>query len=852
MPSPDDFADALRPALAPLCGLNAHVFGGPQADWDHQFVRLRERLARIDGVPVARWRPPPGAERPHRVPDIAVAAHFHDPNRLLDRLRESLLGGAGRAALVARRAALHGMGGIGKTQLALAYSREYGDCYDGGVWWFSAETDAGLQLDALACCAAARVPVGEGEPPSRALKRWLAMQPGAWLLVYDNAEHAVALAPHLPEGGPHHVVVTSRDPAWGGVASPVELDEWTAGQGADFLAGRLPGAPRGELAALSADLGGLPLALEQAASYVETTGCGVARYRELFASAAALLLDRGAHAGGYERSVAATLSLAFERLRPAAAQLLRLCAWAAPEPLPERFFLEAKDVLPDALRAAAGDPLAWDEAVAELRHYALADREHVAALDRVPGVADDRTEPALRLHRLTQQVARDRLGVSADDAAVFQRVLSAACRNDADLPENWPRLGALEPHVAQLDRLLPDGGSDVRDLAWLLDRVGTWLQYGPALYGAARNRFERALALCRAAFGDEDAATLAHMNNLAETLRAQGDLPGARGLQETVLAVCRRVLGEEHPDTLTLDEQPRRDAVGARRPAGRARAAGNRARRPPPRARRGASRHADLDEQPRFRAAGPRQPADARGLQETVLAVCRRVLGEEHPDTLTSMSNLAETLRAQGDLPRARGLQESVLAVRRRVLGEEHPDTLTSMNNLAGTLRAQGDLPGARGLQETVLAVCRRVLGEEHPDTLTSMNNLAESLVDQGDLPGARGLQETVLAVFCRVLGEEHPSTLTSMNNLAFTLWHCGERAAAVVAMREAASGRTRVLGAGHPDARASLESLAVMLADATGTQPADPPASAAPPPAPSLAAAIRRLFGRWVGGRAP
>ncbi len=294
MPSPQDFADALRPTLAPLCDLNAHAFGGLQADWDAQSVRLRERLARIEGVPAARYRSPPGVERPHRVPDIAVSAHFHDPNGLLDRLREGLRSGGGRSALVARRAALHGMGGIGKTQLALAYCREYGDGYAGGVWWFSAETDAGLQLDALACCDAARVPVGEGELPSLALKRWLAAQPGAWLLVYDNAEHAAALAPHLPDGGPHHVVVTSRDPAWGGVAAPVELDEWTAGQGADFLAGRLPGAPRGELAALSVDLGGLPLALEQAASYVETTGCGVARYRELFASAAASLLDRGA------------------------------------------------------------------------------------------------------------------------------------------------------------------------------------------------------------------------------------------------------------------------------------------------------------------------------------------------------------------------------------------------------------------------------------------------------------------------------------------------------------------------------------------------------------------------------
>ena len=110
------------------------------------------------------------------------------------------------------------------------------------------------------------------------------------------------------------------------------------------------------------------------------------------------------------------------------------------------------------------------------------------------------------------------------------------------------------------------------------------------------------------------------------------------------------------------------------------------------------------------------------------------MLGEEHPDTLTSMNNLASTLRAQGDYAGARRLQERVLEVRTRVLGEEHPDTLTSMHNLALTLSAQSDHSGARQLQDRVLEVMRSVHGEEHPDTLTAMNNLAATLWAEGDL----------------------------------------------------------------------------------------------------------------------
>jgi tetratricopeptide (TPR) repeat protein len=200
--------------------------------------------------------------------------------------------------------------------------------------------------------------------------------------------------------------------------------------------------------------------------------------------------------------------------------------------------------------------------------------------------------------------------------------------------------------------------------------------------------------------------------------------------------------------------------------------------------------------------------AGARRLQERVLEARTRVLGEEHPDTLVSMNNLALTLAAQGDHAGARRIQERVLEARTRVLGEEHPDTLTSMNNLAGTLWAQGDHAGARRLQERVLEVMTRVLGEEHPDTLASMNNLAATLGDQGDHAGARRLQERVLEVTTRVLGEEHPGTLTSMNNLAFLLHQTGDLEAALRLLRQCLAGRRKVLGEHHPDTLATAEFL--------------------------------------------
>ena len=240
--------------------------------------------------------------------------------------------------------AIYGMGGMGKTQLALKYSIEFRDRY-AGVWWLRAETDSTLQLDALDCCKLVGAAVADGEAPSLALKHWLGRAaPGAtpWLLVFDNAEDPAALRPYLPDRGGHHVLITSRNPAWSGIPRPLATAVWSANQGADFLAHRLPGHASAsnllELRELTDALGGLPLALEQAAAFLDDTGMAASDYTAQVRdyASAPLVLDEGRAATGYARSVLATLSIAFPRLGDEAAQLLCLLAFCAPDPVPER------------------------------------------------------------------------------------------------------------------------------------------------------------------------------------------------------------------------------------------------------------------------------------------------------------------------------------------------------------------------------------------------------------------------------------------------------------------------------------------------------------------------------------
>ncbi|MFI6513822.1 FxSxx-COOH system tetratricopeptide repeat protein [Streptosporangium sp. NPDC050855] len=196
-------------------------------------------------------------------------------------------------------------------------------------------------------------------------------------------------------------------------------------------------------------------------------------------------------------------------------------------------------------------------------------------------------------------------------------------------------------------------------------------------------------------------------------------------------------------------------------------------------------------------------------LCEQTLTDHERVLGGDHPDTLTSRNNLAGAYRAAGDLGRAIPLYEQTLADRQRVLGGDHPDILTSCNNLASAYRAAGDLGRAISLYEQTLTDHERVLGDDHPDTLTSCNNLAYAYRAAGDLGRAIPLYEQTLADQQRVLSGDHPDILTSCNNLAYAYQSAGDLGRAIPLLEQTLADRQRVLSGDHPDTLTSRNNLA-------------------------------------------
>ena len=749
----------------------------------------------------------------------------------LAELRERLLGGG---TAVAR--ALRGMGGIGKTQLAVEYAHRFAGTYQLAWWIIAQRTEliptqlADLAVETGIAERTMEVPAAVG-----ALQADLRHRPG-WLLVFDNAEDPAVLQPWLPNG-PGHVLITSRNPNWGEIAAPVDVPVFAAAESVALLRRRVPGITEADAGQVATTLDNLPLALAQAAGVLSETGLPANAYLDHLAVHAADILTEGTPTS-YDQSLAATVGYAANQLTDAdhpAGILLRLSANLGPEPIPTSLFTAGAAALPEALAAIATSPLKLHQSLGLISRYGL------AHLD----------QSGLQVHRLVQAILRDLSTPKQrdDDARCIQALLIAAGPTDTDDPATWPTWANLLPHLLAanpVDSTSPDlRRLAARALLYLLRRgdsqtaeqlAATFFENWTRLLGPdhpdtltaatelaharlslgrlseVRELVEDTLARRRRTLGDDHPDTLRSASDLSFTLNDLGELQAARELGEDTLARRRRILGDDHPDTLRSASNLAicLDGLGEVQ-AARELAEDTLARR----------RRILGDDHPDTLTSagnlaicldGLGEVQAARELAEDTLARRRRILGDDHPDTITSASNLAIYLNGLGEVQAARELGEDTLARRRRILGDDHPNTLTSASNLAIYLNGLGELQAARELAEDTLARQRRILGDDHPDTLTSAGNLAICLNGLGELQAARELAEDTLARQRRILGDDHPNTITSASNLAIYLDRLGEVQAARELGEDTLARRRRILGDDHPGTLTSAGNLAIYL----------------------------------------
>ncbi|KAH8595497.1 hypothetical protein B0O99DRAFT_544164 [Bisporella sp. PMI_857] len=673
------------------------------------------------------------------------------------------------------KVAITGLGGVGKTQLVLELVYRIRDKYKNClVFWIPATNIESLHQAYLDVARQLKIPGSDEDKvdAKKLVQGYLSKESaGRWLLVFDNADDvnmwitqsgsgSARLIDYLPRSTQGHIIFTTRDRktavklAHRNVVEVPDMDENVAIQ----LLHKCLVNPdlvnnRPDTTALLKELTYLPLAIVQAAAYINENRIAFVDYLSLLADQEEAVIDLLSEEfeddGRYsniKNPVATTWLISFEQIRhrdPLAADYLSFMAC-----------IDIKDIPQSLLPPGASRKKEIDA---------------IGTLDAYSFIIKRSAELAFDLHRLVYLATRNWL---RNKERIAQWTERAIARLEEVIPDykhqNRSLWRTYLPHarcVLMSDVVEKDTVKRI-DLAW---RFGMCL-YSDGRFNEAKAPLMEVMERHRRVLGAEHPSTLTSMSHLASTYRNQGRDQGrwkeAEELEVQVMETSKRILGAEHPSTLTN--------MGHL-----------------------ASTHRN---QGRWE--------EAEELEVQVMETLKRILGAEHPDTLTSMANLALTFWNQGRWEEAEKLGAQVMEMRKRMLGAEHPDTLTSMVNLASTFWNQGRWKEAEGLEVQAMETFKRILGAEHPSTLTSMANLALTYKNQSQWEEAEKLEVQVMKTREKVLGVEHPNTLTSMANLASTYWDQGRDKEAFKLMEECVTLQTRIIGTNHPDTLSSRTAL--------------------------------------------
>ncbi|MER5884519.1 FxSxx-COOH system tetratricopeptide repeat protein [Streptomyces sp. NPDC001941] len=726
-----------------------------------------DRGPRYPGTPPPVWQVPPRN------------AAFTGRGPILEEIRDGFAAGGPPQTV-------YGMGGVGKTQVATEYAHRFAAEYD-VVWWINAGQPGLVRQGLAALAPRLGLPAGDDVTvTSNAVLESLRQgRPHRrWLLVYDNAEQPDVLAPLLPSG-PGHVLITSRNRAWAEQATQVEVEVFAREESVRLLQAQNPELPDHAASLVAEKLGDLPLAVAQAAAWLEQSAMPVDTYLQLLNSQLATMLEQES-VTAYPRSAAATWLLSLRGIRestPAAAELLELCAFFGPDPIPmwALYGNRAVEYISRHDRRFE-DPMRMGTLFAEINRYGLA--------------RTNQSDQTITLHRLVQEVLRGQVAQEewAAMRAHVHAILAEANPGNAEDPAFWDRHASLMPHLRPSKAFT---SHDSRVRRWIVETVRyLWRRSD---YSSAQETAELALESWIPDFGEDDPLVIYLETQYANVLRSSGRIEEAYALDEAALNRARAVLGPEDHYTLLAAANLGADL--------RSKGAYTQARDIDRETHTLCLRVYERDH-PRVLFAANNLAVSlflvgdrlgARDIDREVWLARVRVSGRTHPDTLNTANNYGRDLRETGALSEALKLLQETTQAFRETTGERHPATLRAARNLAATLRRMGRYDEAAVLSTDIHATSMSVLGPDHPDTLAAAVNLACALVACGRAEGARALAQDTLDRHRVQLGERHPFALACANNLAIYQRLTGEREAALALSRRTMHQYREVLGPDHP-----------------------------------------------------
>lgn len=654
--------------------------------------------------------------------------YFIGRDDLLAQLHERLV--ASHAAALTQAYALFGLGGIGKTQTAFEYAHKYNKEYT-SVFWVTAATRETMIADFVTLAEQLALKVKGGQDPLQkvaAVKEWLTIH-SDWLLILDNADDLPMTQEFLPDPHNGYILYTTRAQASGTIAESIEVDQLNVQDGTLLLLRRSKILkPRASLDSLSNTLrdaaerivrkmDGLPLALVQVGAYIEETGCSLTDYLSLYETHRKEHLElRSTLIPGYPETVFTTWLLSFQQVEqqsPAAAALLNLCAFLAPDAIPEELFTRGASALDTLPVAAVVDMQRLNEALKVLRRYSLVRRNGEMHM--------------LGIHRLVQTVLKEHMDEETQRtwAERTMRLINTAF-SEGDYGAGTNHQYYLQyylPHVQECATLIEQYHLYFPEAAQLLYQAGAFL-YTYGLFAQSEVLHRQALSIREQVVGFEHPATAESLNFLAMLSRLRGDNGQAEKFHRQALAVREKTLGSEHPKTAESLNN-----LGVL-----------------------------------YRNQGKYEQAES--LLQLALSIRKQTLGPEHPDTLITDINLAKLYLAQDKYEQTESLLKKAQVGFERVLDPGHPLIAQNLHLLATLSYGQGNYEQAEKFWKRGIVIIENTLGPECPAITESLNGLAELYVAQDRYEEAQLLYQRALSINEKALGPEHPDTLTYRKHL--------------------------------------------------------------------------------------
>jgi tetratricopeptide (TPR) repeat protein/transcriptional regulator with XRE-family HTH domain len=685
---------------------------------------------------------------------------------------------ATQSVALTQSSAIHGLGGVGKTQIALEYAYRHSLEYS-AVFWLGAETEEQIVSSLLRIADVLQLPKRDDKDQQRVIaevQRWLTTH-NQWLLIWDNIEDLSLLDRFLPAARSGTILITTRCQALGTFARGLDLSPMEHEEGILFLLRRAkvlaPESTHQQVRLFAAQvpaqyeaaadlveaMGGLPLALDQAGAYLEETQCGLSAYLDLFRhQRAALLQQRGEKAREHPASVATTFTLAITataQRHTAVWDLLRVCSLMQSDAIPEELFRQGAEHFGATLENVCRDELGWHRLIAAVGAYSL--------LSRQP------EEQTFSLHRLVQAVLLDTMTETERE----QWTLRAIKALDAVFPEvltahtAWKQCERLLPHILSClnQARAAEESLALASLAFkafqYLNERGQYLEAEP--FG------QQALRIQEQILGPEHSLVARSLDSLAMLYWERGHYTQAEALCERALHIREKILDPMHPDIATS-----LNTLGGL-----------------------------------YRSRGKYKQAEI--VCERALHIREQALGPTHPRVATSLNNLADLCQQQGKYKQAEALCERALHISEQEMGPTHPYTAARLNTLAGIFIEQERYEQAEVLCERALHISEQTLGSMHPDVAGMLNNLAYIHAQQGHSQQAEQLYQRALYIQEQTKGLGHPEGAGIFTRLAKLYVMQGKDEQAEVLYQRALQIWMQVFGPSHPHTALTLHDLALL-----------------------------------------